>query len=92
MVYYKFLSSNNIIQAYFQFLLQISSAARIINPLSWLKDFNNFRIFTLIFPLNDFFIPSPGLIYIRGSTTQPSIKCLKLTIETLEQGVKYVQS
>ena len=23
--------------------------------------------------------------------TQPAIKCLKLTIETLEQGVKYVQ-
>ena len=25
-------------------------------------------------------------------TTQPEIACLKLTIETLEQGVKYVQS
>ena len=24
--------------------------------------------------------------------TQPEIKCLKLTIETLEKGVKYVQS
>ena len=24
--------------------------------------------------------------------TQPAIKCSKLTIETLEQGVKYVQS
>ena len=26
------------------------------------------------------------------STTQPAITCSKLTIETLEQGVKYVQS
>ena len=26
------------------------------------------------------------------SSTQPAIKCSKLTIETLEQGVKYVQS
>ena len=25
-------------------------------------------------------------------TTQPAIACSKLTIETLEQGVKYVQS
>ena len=25
-------------------------------------------------------------------STQPAITCLKLTIETLEQGVKYVQS
>ena len=25
-------------------------------------------------------------------TTQPAFTCLKLTIETLEQGVKYVQS
>ena len=25
-------------------------------------------------------------------TTQPAITCSKLTIETLEQGVKYVQS
>ena len=26
------------------------------------------------------------------TTTQPAIACSKLTIETLEQGVKYVQS
>ena len=26
-----------------------------------------------------------------GDTTQPSITCLKLTIEALEKGVKYVQ-
>ena len=26
------------------------------------------------------------------ATTQPAITCSKLTIETLEQGVKYVQS
>ena len=29
---------------------------------------------------------------IVKSTTQPAITCSKLTIETLEQGVKYVQS
>ena len=27
-----------------------------------------------------------------ASTSQPAITCSKLTIETLEQGVKYVQS
>ena len=31
--------------------------------------------------------------YENGShTTQPTFNCSKLTIETLEQGVKYVQS
>ena len=30
--------------------------------------------------------------YIMGELTQPAITCSKLTIETLEQGVKYVQS
>ena len=29
---------------------------------------------------------------IKTDTTQPAITCSKLTIETLEQGVKYVQS
>ena len=29
---------------------------------------------------------------IFDSTAQPAITCSKLTIETLEQGVKYVQS
>ena len=32
-----------------------------------------------------------GLIEGR-ELTQPAITCLKLTIETLEQGVKYIQS
>ena len=31
-------------------------------------------------------------IEIWDTSTQPPITCLKLTIETLEQGVKYVQS
>ena len=30
--------------------------------------------------------------YARNIETQPAIICSKLTIETLEQGVKYVQS
>ena len=29
---------------------------------------------------------------IKQGPTQPAIACSKLTIETLEQGVKYVQS
>ena len=29
---------------------------------------------------------------VKLSCTQPAITCSKLTIETLEQGVKYVQS
>ena len=34
------------------------------------------------------------IIYKRNNVaiTQPAITCSKLTIETLEQGVKYVQS
>ena len=28
----------------------------------------------------------------RGAKTQPAFTCSKLTIETVEQGVKYVQS
>ena len=32
------------------------------------------------------------VIIWRFNPTQPAIICLKLTIETLEQGVKYVQS
>ena len=31
-------------------------------------------------------------IFKSGLVSQPAIACLKLTIETLEQGVKYVQS
>ena len=34
--------------------------------------------------------PSPFMIIFTG--TQPAITCSKLTIETLEQGVKYGQS
>ena len=30
--------------------------------------------------------------WLMNKTTQPAITCSKLTIETLEQGVKYVQS
>ena len=29
---------------------------------------------------------------VKDKITQPAIACSKLTIETLEQGVKYVQS
>ena len=32
------------------------------------------------------------LITSSGGISQPAIACSKLTIETLEQGVKYVQS
>ena len=32
------------------------------------------------------------LFYQHKATTQPAITCSKLTIETLEQGVKYAQS
>ena len=34
------------------------------------------------------FVKRPGGLF----NTQPAITCSKLTIETLEQGVKYVQS
>ena len=34
----------------------------------------------------------PFSIYACLKPTQPAITCSKLTIETLEQGVKYVQS
>ena len=30
-------------------------------------------------------------MFVELCTTQPAITCWKLTIETLEQGVKYVQ-
>ena len=32
------------------------------------------------------------LLRLYGVTAQPAITCSKLTIETLEQGVKHVQS
>ena len=31
-------------------------------------------------------------ILLQSSSSQPAIACSKLTIETLEEGVKYVQS
>ena len=33
-----------------------------------------------------------GLIWNPDAASQPAFTCSKLTIETLEQGVKYVQS
>ena len=33
-----------------------------------------------------------NLVYKEEKSTQPAFTCSKLTIETLEQGVKYVQS
>ena len=33
-----------------------------------------------------------SLLIVVSLSSQPAITCLKLTIETLEQGVKYVQS
>ena len=35
---------------------------------------------------------SVGLLKKAQGTSQPAFTCSKLTIETLEQGVKYVQS
>ena len=35
---------------------------------------------------------SKDKVFWSLNITQPAITCLKLTIETLEQGVKYVQS
>ena len=32
------------------------------------------------------------ILYSENIRTQPAITCLKLTVETLEQDVKYVQS
>ena len=44
----------------------------------------------------DFFFSPSAYAFIRKmlqwSPTQPTVTCSKLTIETLEQGVKYVQS
>ena len=36
--------------------------------------------------------PVNGQFQITRTSTQPAITCSKLAIETLEQGVKYVQS
>ena len=38
------------------------------------------------------FLSSSNKVKLGGACTQPAIQCSKLTIETLEQGVKYVQS
>ena len=46
-----------------------------------------------VFPLPEDFQCSHSLKSVTNTVkTQPEITCLKLTIETLEQGVKYVQS
>ena len=49
-----------------------------------------------LFPRN-FLTLSKKTIYhkcktLRNNLTQPAFVCLKLTIETVEQGVKYIQS
>ena len=44
------------------------------------------KVFSEKTNLNFFFF------FTSGTFTQPAIACSKLTIETLEQGVKYVQS
>ena len=38
------------------------------------------------------FEPTPIYQVVYSMLSQPAITCSKLTIETLEQGVKYVQS
>ena len=43
------------------------------------------------YSLNEFNLVWKSLLYMKPQT-QPEITCSKLTIETLEQGVKYVQS
>ena len=32
------------------------------------------------------------MLYVTSRVLQPAITCLKLTIETVEQGMKYIQS
>ena len=43
------------------------------------------------YSLNEFNLVWKSLLYMKPQT-QSEITCSKLTIETLEQGVKYVQS
>ena len=53
--------------------------------------YNGFKLFSENFNINTFFFEI--LNKNQGNViTQPAITCSKLTIETLEQGVKYVQS
>ena len=40
----------------------------------------------------DITLPYKLLIQIKQLSSQPAFTCPKLTIETLEEGVKYVQS
>ena len=64
----------------------------------WESDFNLVGHILLIqitgplnfFSTNSFILIESLRIFIAAS--KPAIKCLKLTLETLEQGVKYVQS
>ena len=48
-------------------------------------DFIKKRLYHMNFPVNI------AKFLITAVLTQPAITCLKLAIETLEQGVKYVQ-
>ena len=45
----------------------------------------------MVFKIN-FLVHDAQCFYLYLGLTQPAITCSKLTIETLEQGVKYVQS
>ena len=42
--------------------------------------------------IEDIFVENSYNLKNKTNITQPAITCSKLTIETLEQGVKYVQS
>ena len=60
--------------------------------------FNQFATLTsrdiliLITEFLEHLIPAIFCLKVTRKTSQPAITCSKLTIETLEQGVKYVQS
>ena len=49
------------------------------------------EIITIVKPLNIFYL-FRDVIPFKIRYSQPAITCSNLTIETLEQGVKYVQS
>ena len=67
----------------------ISNAQIYCNILEVLKQVGSFL--TLTDPLL-YELKKHSLFPVHQEITQPAIKCSKLTIETLEQGVKYVQS
>ena len=66
----------------------ISNAQIYCNILEVMKQVGSFL--TLTNPL--FYELKHSLFPVHQEITQPAITCSKLTIETLEQGVKYVQS